>query len=288
MRPVASLLVLLLLLSTACLPKGCSRQSPPARAPVLDAGEPDADAFVLPPPPPPKPPPQRAERGPAELREDFSSGALDPKRWVPFVVNDVRMAVTKVQDRGKPGKPDFRLALGADTTKTDDSTVKTIGVRTKRSFDFRTGKRFSVDLDWNDPANASYLTAAIYLCPTVAVGSPRDEPDWLRFEYIGVPTDNTVRTAIARRVEGRRRWLDRGGWPKVRTGKVVRNSRIDIIIDAADVAFLVDGQEVFRDDEHGLPFTDAVVYLLVTSHSNYFVREILFDNVEVAAAEVPK
>ncbi len=288
MRPLAALLVTVLLVPAACRPRGCSGEQPaPAAPPIRDTGPEDADLLLLPPPPPP-PPPRHAELGPPELREDFSSGKLDPKVWVPFVIHDVKQAVSQVSDRGTPERPDLRLALGADTIGTDDRTVKTVGVRTKRSFDFRAGKRFGVDIDWNSPANGSYLSAAIYLCPTVAAGNPEDEPDWLKFEYVGVPRDNTVRLVIAYKAHGHRRWLDREGWPKVRAGKVVRENRIEIVLDAADLVVFEAGKERFRKHEHSLSFTEAVVYLRVSTHSNYFLREILFDDVEVAVAEVPR
>lgn len=289
MRPGLCALALLPLIACrgSC---GCpgDRVGAGAGGTARDVGaEEDADAPVPPPLPIPEPRP-RPSTASAELTDDFSGATLDLARWVPFIVNDVRESATEITDVGQEGSPDRRLTLGASTIGTDDATVKTVGVRTVQAFDFQSGKRFSVDIDWNDPRNPAYLTAAIYLCPTVAAGNPEDERDWVKFEYVGVPQDGTVRTVIARKRGGSRRWLDRGSWPEVRTGKVVKRNRIEISIDAADLVIHEAGKERFRLPEHQLGFTRAVVYLLMTTHSNYPRRTILFDDVEVAKADVPR
>ena len=286
MRPRHACALLLLPLLACRGSCGCGGADPTGIAGDA-AVEEDADAPLPLPIPIPRPrPPAPTAR--AALEDDFSAETLDVERWIPFTVNDLKEAVTQIVDKGAAGAPDRRLALGANTLGTDDKTVKTVGVRSKAAFDFRTGKRFSVDIDWNAPHNPAYLTAAIYLCPTAAPGHPEDERDWFKFEYVGVPRDKTVRTVIARKRHGNRRWLDRGGWPKVRAGKVVEENRIEIWLDAADLVVYEAGVERFRLPQHDLDFTQAVVYLLMTSHSNYYLRQILFDDVEVVDAEVPR
>ena len=80
------------------------------------------------------------------------------------------------------------------------------------------------------------------------------------------------------------RWLERFGWPKVRKGRPVGNHRIDIILDATDLSIREQGKEVYRLPSHGLTFTNAALYLVITSHSNYFERSILFDDVQIEPA----
>lgn len=280
-----------LILATACA-KGsnCSGDtgSPvnkPATSALVDVGTPPA-----PPPPPalPPPPPPPPEPGPPSFSDTFQGEALNLKRWARIKENDFRHYGVEIQQLAGGAKPERVLTLLADTYGTDDATVKYLGAHTRAAFDFKAGKRFAVDIDWNNQSNSAYLTAAIYLCPTVTDGNPEEEPDWLKFEYVGVPQDNGVRSVVAQKVKGIRRWLDREGWPAKRSGRVVRRNRIEIILDAADIVIYEAGREKFSLREHDLGFTQAAVYLVMSSHSNYMQRTILFDNVIVEDTEVPR
>jgi hypothetical protein len=250
----------------------------------------DVPAPPLPPPKavPPAPPPP-APSGPPTFTETFDGDALEPKLWSVVRANDFKEASARILNVAPEGQPrDGRLALTTNTMGTDDKTVKHLGVRTTRSFNFRKGKRFAINIDWNNQKNPSYLTAAIYLCPTVTAGNPEEEPDWLKFEFVGVPRDAKTRSVIAHKTKGIRRWLDREGWPAVKQGREVGNHRIEILIDGASLLIYENGEPKLRLPEHPLEFNEAVVYLVMSSHSNYFSRTILFDSFEVSEVEVPR
>ena len=145
-------------------------------------------------------------------------------------------------------------------------------------------QRTSFDLDWNNQSNGCYLTASLYLCPTVTNGNPRDENDWLKFEYVGVPPGRNARCVIASKSDGKVKYLYTEGWPEQRTGRHIAHQRIKIILDAKNKSLKIieNGKEIYSSQSHGLEFTSAYIYLQMSSHSNYHTRELYFDNVVIA------
>ena len=139
-----------------------------------------------------------------DICDDFQDGSLSEKRWILTKQNDFRQRTIDVID---VGRGDFRLRLSADTISTGDDTVKYHGIRSVKYINLVEGKAVSFDLDWNNQANGCYLTAGIYLCPTSTDANPRDEPDWLALEYVGVPPGKTARFQVVRRIKGNLRFL---------------------------------------------------------------------------------
>ncbi len=268
--------------------------SPGGQAPAQAARTPAAEARKnpikegwTPRQAPRKPPKPAVPVDSAGLKDSFDAATVDAAVWTTLRQGDFKVARTDIVDVGTLDKPDRRLRLAANTLGTDDSTVKYLGVRTTKGFDFRRGGRFAVNIDWNDQKNSAYLTAALYLVPTSVDDDPAEARDWFRWEFIGVPQDNLVRGAVTSRSAGNRRWLERFGWPKIRRGRPVGNHRIEILIDSADVVILEQGREVFRKQNHGLKFTKAALALVISAHSNYYERTILFDDVVIEKAKVP-
>ena len=271
----------LLLCLTAC---GSCQPPPPAPAVPEPPAPPPPTApapVVAPtlPAPPAAPAAGALSLGPPTLRDRFEAPQLDRSVWIGLRDGDFKAAKTDTVDVGEPDSPDRRLRLATNTLGTDDATVKHLGVRTAQAFDFSMGRRFAVNVDWNDQKNSAYLTAAIYLVPTAEIADPSLAPDWLRWEFAGVPQDNLVRASVSARRKGHLRQLERFGWPGVRKGRPVGNHRIEIEIDKDDVVIREQGKEVFRLQGHRLTFTQAALYLVMTSHSNYSERSILFDDV---------
>ena len=166
--------------------------------------------------------------------------------------------------------------------ETRDDTVKFLGVRSVKSIVFAPGTTVSFDLDWNQQTNGCYLTAAVYLCPTVTSKNPREEADWLKFEYVGVPPGKKARSVVARKTKGRVHYLDRDGWPEDRQGRDIDNQHIVVIKDSTGFHIRENGQELYRTRSHDLAFDEVYIYLQMSSHSNYPGREIYFDNVAVS------
>ncbi|HJH27349.1 MAG TPA: hypothetical protein C5S37_11430 [Methanophagales archaeon] len=121
------------------------------------------------------------------FNENFSEGVLNPQRWQITREGDFKESIIDIYDADPTENVDFRLRLRANTIGTRDDTVKFHGVRSVEKVNFSDGKEISFDLDWNNQSNGCYLTASLYLCPAVTNGNPREEKDWLKFEYVGVP-----------------------------------------------------------------------------------------------------
>ncbi|MBU1486492.1 hypothetical protein KKH56_00330 [bacterium] len=215
------------------------------------------------------------------FKDDFEQGILESNKWCITREGDFRESIVDVHDVDPTELFDYRLRLKTDTVGTRDDTVKFHGVKSIRKIDFTKGRRISFDLDWNNQSNGCYLTGAIYLCPTVTNGNPKDEKDWLKFEYVGVPPGYNARSVIATKIDGLVRPLDMDGWPENRKGRQISNQRIIIMLDGKGFKVVENGKEIYNSELHNLRFTATYLYLQMSSHSNYPAREIYFDNIVV-------
>ena len=226
--------------------------------------------------------PRTQPRGEVVFREEFATAALPPRVWAITRENDFQEStidIVQVDDAG--GDEDRRLRLRASTIGTDDRTVKFHGVRTATPIvDLREAVEVSFSLDWNNQANGCYLTAGVYLCPTATDANPRNERDWLRVQYIGVPPGRNARCLIASKVNGRLKHLFTEGWPtEQRMGRQIALQNVRLRIDRTSLKVIENGRLLFELAGHRLGFTEAYLYLQMSSHSNYPAREIYFDNI---------
>jgi len=217
-----------------------------------------------------------------KFNENFSEGVLNTQTWQITREGDFEESTIGIYDVDLTEDVDYRLRLRANTIGTSDDTVKFHGVRGVQKVDFSEGVNISFDLDWNNQSNGCYLTASVYLCPTVTNGNPRDENDWLKFEYVGVPPGKNARSVIATKIDGRTRWLYTKGWPEDRSGRKITDQHIRITLDDKTFKIMEEGAEIYVLPSHNLTFTSAYIYLQMSSHSNCPMREIYFDNVVVA------
>ena len=217
-----------------------------------------------------------------KFNENFSEGVLNTQTWQITREGDFEESTIDVYDVDLTEDVDYRLRLRANTIGTSDDTVKFHGVRSVQKVDFSEGLNISFDLDWNNQSNGCYLTASVYLCPNVTNGNPRDENDWLKFEYVGVPPGKTARSVIAAKIDGRTRWLYTEGWPEDRSGRKITDQHIQITLDGKSFKIMEEGEEIYALPSHNLTPTSAYIYLQMSSHSNYPAREIYFNNVVVA------
>lgn len=215
------------------------------------------------------------------FKDDFSGGTLDNDNWVVTREGDFKESTIDVYDADPGEKEDYRLLLRANTIGTRDDTVKFHGVRSSREFDFSKGVEIDVHIDWNNQANGSYLTAGLYISPTITGGNPRRERDWLMFEYVGVPPGRNARSVIAASVNGAVKYLDTEGWPRQREGRPISYQKLTIILDAQKLKIIENGKDFYSTQSHGLKFTSGYLYLQMSSHSNYPAREVYFDNITV-------
>jgi len=218
----------------------------------------------------------------AKFNENFSGGILNTQTWQITREGDFEESIVDVYDIDPGEDVDYRLRLRANTIGTSDDTVKFHGVRSIQKVDFSEGVTISFDLDWNNQSNGCYLRGSIYLCPTTTSENPRDEKDWLKFEYVGVPPGKNARSVIATRIDERTRWLYTEDWPEDRNGRTITDQHIQITLDDKNFRIMEDGAEICALPSHDLTFTSAYIYLQMSSHSNYPAREIYFDNVAVA------
>lgn len=234
--------------------------------------------------------------GPASrFHEDFDGPRLHQQRWAVTRQGDCQESTVEVADG--------RLRLRMATIGTRDDTVKFHGVRTKQTFDLSCGVAVSFELDWNDQANGCYLIAGVYLCPTATEENPRDERNWLKFEYIGVPPGRNARALLAVKRNGHLRHIYTEGWPeKQRTGRKIGRQRVRIVLQGPLVQVWERGSGTdpggSQSDPHGkllfegvrqmLAFERAYLYLQMSSHSNYPAREVFFDDVGLEALSSPR
>jgi hypothetical protein len=167
---------------------------------------------------------------------------------------------------------------------TADDTVKYLGACTAGSFDFAAGLAIEYELDWNGPANGSYLTAGLFLTPARGGGAAEEAQDWIAFQYLGVPPGRNGRGQLARRVRGNLRFLETEGWPQServdRVGRPIGLQRVRWRIDGQNLTIWENGREYFSGP-HGLKFTEGYLCLEMSSHNNYRARAVYFDNVRV-------
>ena len=242
------------------------------------------------------PPPRRRLRGalapvlllcaasaaaqPDGWHETFDAGRLDPARWSFTAQGDFRERTVDVLDLGREGRQDFRLRLRADTLGTRDDTVKFLGVRSAHRVRLRKEARIAVELDWNDQANGSYLSAAVVLSPHVADDNPERSPDWLKVEYIGVPPGRNARLIVAVCSGGQERQLYTEGWPDTnRQGRRIAIQHVAIRTRGRILEVWENGTLAYASAGPVLSFDEAYLYLQLSSHSNYPAREVYFDDV---------
>ena len=215
------------------------------------------------------------------FNENFSAGVLNAQTWQITREGDFKESIIDVYDVDPSENVDSRLRLGMNTIGTRDYTVKFEGVKSVEKVNFSDGNEISFDLDWNNQSNGCYLTGSVYLCPTATYTNPEDETDWIKFEYVGVPPGQNVRSVIANKIDGKSRLLYDEGWPEERTGRKIADQHIKIILDNKSFKILENGKELYTSPSSDLSFTSAYIYLQMSSHSNYPLREIYFDNVVV-------
>jgi len=225
--------------------------------------------------------PESQERGAGVFHEDFSTGFIDPERWSVTMAGDATERIIEVNSTGPSADGNYRLCIGADTIGTEDDTVKYQGIRTVQPIPFDGKRTVFVDLDWNHQWNGCYLSAGFYLCPTVTETNPEEEPDWLKFTYVGVPPGVNVRPFIASKRNGHVSYLYLEGWPEEKSGRPIDNQRVQIISHDGQIHVRENDTELFRSDNAVIDFSSAYLYLQTSSHSNYPLRVICFDNITV-------
>ncbi len=221
-----------------------------------------------------------------EWSDTFDSGKLDNAAWRPTSQSDFNVKVIDVFDKGKDGVPDFRLRLRADTMGTDDATVKYLGVRSVRKFTLRPGTRISAQLDWNEQVNGSYLSSALILSPELTSRNPLENQNYLKVEYFGVPPGINARMAVGMKSQGRENpMLFTEGWPETnRSGRRIQKVDVAIVVKAAGFEVLENDRVLFDSQKLRVPFATTYLYLQMSTHSNYRVRELFWDNIKALNA----
>lgn len=218
-----------------------------------------------------------------EFADNFDHGNLNQAIWHITRKGDFRESIIDIFDIDSTNMTDYRLRLRADTIRTEAKTVKFHGVRGTKAINLDKGATISFSIDWNNQINGSYLTAGIYLCPTITSGNPKNESNWLKFEYIGVPPGHNARAVIATKVDGKMSQLYTEGWPwEQKTGRPIGNQQISIALGIGNIKVTENGRELYNSESQKLAFKKAYLYLQMSSHSNYSAREIYFDDITIS------
>jgi len=213
--------------------------------------------------------------------ETFSEPRIDPGRWQVTADGDFREWGVQVAELPQ-GLGSGRLGVRADTRGSSDQTVKVLGVRSVPLIDLDREVRISVDLDWNEQANGSYLSAAIVLSPSSTSQSPFDAPDWLKVEYVGVPPGRNARMVVGLKQGGHERTLENEGWPvRGREGRRIGVQHLVIVCRRGALQVWENERLMYESKEKVIGFGGAYLYLQMSSHSNYPARTVYFDNVRV-------
>jgi hypothetical protein len=214
--------------------------------------------------------------------EDFREGGLDASRWQRTLDGDIWDWSVDVVDAGRPGAPDFRLRLRADTRGARDDTVKHLGVRSARPVSLGDGSWISVQVHWGEQANASYLTAAVVLSPHATLGNPLQTPEWLQVAYVGVPPGRNARMIAAFRTRGRERTVFTEGWPDVnRGGRRIGVQEVSVRVRGASFEVWEGRQRIWASRPGEISFGAGYLYLQMSSHSNYPARSVSFDDIRI-------
>ena len=226
-----------------------------------------------------------AVESPVVFQESFDQGSLDSSRWEVTIDGDFAEIVVDVYDVDPGEDNDYRLRLRANTIGTSDP-LKFLGVRSSNEFDISTGSAVSFDLDWNDQSNGCYLTASLYLCPVIS-DNPKNEDDWLKFEYTGVPPGRNVRTNIWQKVDGATRELLTDWGPRDEQDRPVGrpleagSQSVQLLLEENSLRVFENSKEILQLSDYELSFTTAYIYLQMSSGTNYPSREVYFDNITV-------
>jgi hypothetical protein len=87
---------------------------------------------------------------------------------------------------------------------------------------------------------------------------------------------------IASKVDGLLRYLSTDGWlADQKTGRPFGNQQIQIMMHDGRIRVLENGREVYISEEPVIQISSAFISLQMSSHSNYPLREIYFDNLTV-------
>lgn len=214
------------------------------------------------------------------ILDDRFENALDASRWEVVRVGDTRS--DKIEAGG--GK----LTVALETLNTDDRTVKVRGVRTKNAFDLGASGllRFATTIDWNAQANGCHLSTGLALVPEdyALEKDPREAPEGLYFEWVGVPPGKNVRPYLASRSRGALVELYTEGWPQPRredrVGRAPSKAKITLEVGKDSLRLLEGERELYRGSS-GL-LGKFRFELFASGHSNYPSRTVYFEGASVA------
>ena len=228
------------------------------------------------------------------FEEHFAAGQLDWTRWTLTRKNDFHESTMTIVGTNET---DRRLSLRADTTGTDNKTVKYHGVRTVNPvLDIRHPTEVKFDLDWPAQGNCYNMSAGVFICPTATSGTPEDEPDWIKVNYLGVFPGGTARIAITLRKNGsqQEQVLFDDGWGEAYAkntafpGRSIGKQHIRCILSQQSITVWENGTLLCSYDfsQHAptaapLAWSTAYLYLQQSSHASYKARAVYFANIEV-------
>lgn len=209
------------------------------------------------------------------LQDGFDGPDLNEALWTHTAHNDFETSIVDILGG--------RLRIACSTIGTDDTTVKYHGVRSAEPVvPASEGAAVSCLLDWNAPANGCYMHAGIYLSPEAA-DNPADLDDRLEFVYIGVPPGQTARGWATLRQGGLQPviLLDEG-WPRNRAGRSIGLQSVSLEVVRGRVSLKENGETILTVGDLNLDWGWVYLYLQQSSHSNYPLRTVFFDDVCVS------
>jgi len=211
--------------------------------------------------------------------DDFSKNNIDADKWKIIKDGDFKNVAIDILNPGE------KLRLKADTINTNSST-KYLGIKSIETIDLSGKRTISFDFEWNNQFNGSYLSGAIYLCPT-DTNNPKKESNWLAMEYTGVPPGKNVRINVWSKVNNSLKEIYTDWGKKDKKGKAQgitfgdKPHNMKIIVEQDTITVIENNKELVKFNKELFNSNSAFIYIQMSTGTNYPSREIYFDNISV-------
>jgi hypothetical protein len=154
-----------------------------------------------------------------------------------------------------------------------------VGLRNSTTLTVGSGLRLAVELDWNQPENASFRAAGLLVAGGRFDGPFGGQAPAAFVEIVGIPPGQTARLYAAERTVHRERPLFLDGWPRNRKGRIVGRIRLEIEVRPDSVIFRAGGRKLAHSN---LKLGKQIkLFLFLRSATNYPERPVFFEALSV-------
>ena len=176
------------------------------------------------------------------------------------------------------------LRMELETYGRPHAEVSVTAAAWKEALDFSAqAQTMTVQLDWLEDSNASYLSAGLAIVPEDAElkGDPRDLPQVTHLSFIGVGPGATARRELLVQRQGQELARDTEGWPEVeREGRHLKSVSVRLVVSGDLIRIEEEGRAPVSV-KSSLGFARGRLVLFAASHSNSMRRAVRFTQLRV-------